>query len=67
MYENLKEHFYLGTKQEFHNALIATALELTTQIYQELRGTLPTKMKGKSEEFIDNSIPMIQDAIRRGL
>ena len=56
MYENLKEYFYLGTKQEFHKELIATALELTTQIYQELRGTLPTKMKGKSEEFIDNSM-----------
>ena len=53
LYENLRNYFYLGTKQEFHDELISTALELTSQIFGQKRGVYPTELKGITEEKVD--------------
>ena len=48
MYAALRDNFYLGTKKEFHESLLATAKELTTQIYGDNRGTYPESVKDEA-------------------
>ena len=65
IYDNLKDSFYLGTKEEFGDALVASALELATQHYGQTRGIIPKEIEKFSQSKIDTL--QMKKSWKRGL